>query len=362
MNRIILYYIIKKFLKTFFMLVIGFYCFGIILNLFEELEFFKNTNAKFYLPYTLTLILIPGMTIKLLPFIIFISSMWFMVNIKDNKDLLMLKTFGYSNLKLFNILALISFILGWSIITIFNPLTAKMTQYYEKTKSKYSRDIDHLVFFNRNGLWIKENLIDGKRIITAKELEEKNLINMSIISLSNNNDFKKKIISQKTDISKNNWKLYDVKIFTLNDGVTVVEEYENYEINSLYNYEKITGLFKNFDTMSFLNIVLNYNDLLKQGYSKTFLDNTLNVLLTLPFLLMMMTGLASILTLNSLKKTNNLKYVFLSFLVVIIVFYFKDLSLALGQAGKISLQLSIWSPVIALSLFIFIGILQINEK
>ena len=60
MNRIILYYITKKFLKTFFMLVISFYCFGIILNLFEELEFFKNTNAKFYLPYTLTLILIPN--------------------------------------------------------------------------------------------------------------------------------------------------------------------------------------------------------------------------------------------------------------------------------------------------------------
>ena len=33
-----------------------------------------------------------------------------------------------------------------------------MSKYYEKTKSNYSRDIDHLVTFNKNGLWIKEKL------------------------------------------------------------------------------------------------------------------------------------------------------------------------------------------------------------
>ena len=31
-----------KFLKTFFVFVVVFYCFGVILNLFEEIEFFKN--------------------------------------------------------------------------------------------------------------------------------------------------------------------------------------------------------------------------------------------------------------------------------------------------------------------------------
>ena len=42
---------------------------------------------------------------KILPFIIFISSMWFMMKIRNNKDLLTLKVFGYSNFKIFFILA-----------------------------------------------------------------------------------------------------------------------------------------------------------------------------------------------------------------------------------------------------------------
>ena len=41
-----------------------------------------------------------------------------------------------------------------------------MSKYYEKTKSNYyARDIDHLVTFNKNGLWIKENIVNGTRII-----------------------------------------------------------------------------------------------------------------------------------------------------------------------------------------------------
>ena len=46
-----------------------------------------------------------------------------------------------------------------------------MAKYYEKTKSSYSRDIDHLVTFNKNGLWIKENLDSKQRIISFKKIE-----------------------------------------------------------------------------------------------------------------------------------------------------------------------------------------------
>ena len=101
MNSILLNYILKNFIKTFFIVVLIFYCFGLILNLFEEIEFFKNLNVGVLMPLILTSIFIPSMIIKILPFIIFISSMWFMMKIRNNKDLLTLKVFGYSNFKIF---------------------------------------------------------------------------------------------------------------------------------------------------------------------------------------------------------------------------------------------------------------------
>ena len=125
-----------------------FYCFGLILNLFEEIEFFKNIEVSIFTPLMLTSIFIPSMVIKYSPFIIFLSSMWFMLKIRNNKDLLTLKVFGYSNFKIFLILAITSFVLGWIILIVANPITSSMSKFYEKTKSNYSRDIDHLVTFN----------------------------------------------------------------------------------------------------------------------------------------------------------------------------------------------------------------------
>ena len=74
MNTVILNYILKNFIKKFLIIVGVFYCFGLILNLFEEVEFFKNLDVSIVTPLILTSIYIPSLIIKVLPFIIFISS------------------------------------------------------------------------------------------------------------------------------------------------------------------------------------------------------------------------------------------------------------------------------------------------
>ncbi len=362
MNKIFLNYLLINFLKTFFIFILVFYCFGVILNLFEEIEFFKNIDVSIFIPLMLTSIFIPSMIIKILPFIIFLSSMWFMIKIRNNRDLLTLKVFGYSNLKIFFMLAITSFILGCCVLIFINPLTSSMSKFYEKTKSNYSKDIDHLVTFNKNGLWIKENLDDKQRIITAKKPDGFNLLDVTIFHIDYKSNLIEKITSKKADIKSNLWKLEDAVTFQIRNGVLVRTNEKTLNIDSIYNFEKVNSLFKNFDTMSFLDIIINYKVLLNNGYSKPFLNQSLHTMLSMPFFLFLMTGLAAILTMNTLKKSDNIKYIIVGLLVSVIIFYFKDLSLALGQTNRIPLILSVWAPVIALTLFTLIGVIQINEK
>ena len=81
---------------------------------------------------------------------------------------------------------------------------------------------------------------------------------------------------------------------------------------------------------------------------------------TLPFFLLLMTSLATILSMSTLKKSENVKFLVLGIITSIIIFYL-DLSIALGQTDRIPIILSIWAPF-ALSSLIFVGILQINEN
>ena len=102
--------------------------------------------------------------------------------------------------------------------------------------------------------------------------------------------------------------------------------------------------------------------MLKKGYNEDFLKLNLYSMMTLPFYLFMMTALAAILTLHTMKNSENFKFIIIGLILCIIIYYLKDLSLALGKTDRIPLILSIWTPIIALSFFALIGVIQINEK
>ena len=362
MNNILLNYLLKGFLKTFIKVTLLFYCFGIVLNLFEEIEFFKDSDASIFTPLFLTSLYIPGLLIQLLPFIIFITSLKFLVDIRNNKDLLTLKILGYSNLKIFFVFAFTSFLLGWMILFFMNPITSIMSKYYEKTKGNYSKDIEHLATFNKNGLWIKESIDGGQRIISASSDQKNKLKDLIIFNFDKNYLLKEKIFSETANIKEKNWILENVTVLQLNGSISEKKKLDKIIITSIYDYEKITSLFKNFDTLSFLDLILNYKDFIKKGYNKIFLDQSLHSMLSLPFFLFIMTSLASIMAFGTLKKSNNVKLIIVGIITCVIVFYLKDLSLALGKTNRISLVLATWMPILIIGVFSSIGILQVNEK
>lgn len=362
MNKVLYNYLFLNFLKTFFLIVGIFYGFGIILNLFEEIEFFKNENVSFLTPIILTCIYIPSMMMQLLPFIIFITSMKFIVDIRNNKDLLTIKVFGISNLKIFFLISIISFLIGWIFLFVFNPITSTMLKYYENTKATYSKDIDHLITFNKNGLWIKENMPTGQRIISAKEINKNFLNDVVIHNFDKDYNLTQRLHSKSANINNNNWVLSEVVIFEFNKSLINKINEKEIKINSIYTYEKIINLYKNFDTLSFVDLLGNYRNLINQGYSDIFLKQSLHSMLSMPFFLLTMTSLASILVLGALKRSKNTKFILIGLISCVAIYYLKDLSIALGKTNRIPLTLATWMPIIIVGIFSSIGILQINEK
>ena len=175
-----------------------------------------------------------------------------------------------------------------------------------------------------------------------------------------NYDLVKRIEAKSALIVNNPWLMKDVYIYDVeNSNSSFIE---NYEFTSSNVLEKINSLYKNLNTISFLNLVSNYSKLNKKGYSKKILDEKINRFITLPFFLFLMVVLAAIFTIGTLKDRQNFYYVLISILTCIIVYYFKDLSIALGKTERINLILSIWMPVMAIGLICSIGVIQINEK
>tara|TARA_B110000285_G_C15136869_1_gene627599 strand:+ start:1507 stop:2586 length:1080 start_codon:yes stop_codon:yes gene_type:complete len=359
MNKIINKYLIVKFCKIVFNTVLIFLALGVVLNLFEEIEFFKNLNLFFALPVILSLSYVPTLILELLPFIFFLSSMFYFLHLRSSKDLLSIKVFGYSNIRIILILSFFSFFLGLIFLFTVNPITSTLIKYYETEKARYSRDVDHLISINKNGVWIKEIKDSSYNIINAEKLNNESLEKISIF-MFNNEKLTKRIESESALITNNPWDMKNVYVYDMVENNTTF--FENYMFESDNTSERINSLYKNLNTISFLDLVLNYSNLNQNGYSKKLLNEKINKFISLPVFLFLMVVLAAIFTIGSLKNKQNFYYIIVSILTCVFIYYFKDISFALGQAEKISLFLSIWMPLIVISLFCSIGVIQINEK
>ena len=360
MNKIINRYLIFNFSKVLLNTILIFFALGVVLNLFEELEFFKNLNQSIVLPLILSASFVPTLILELLPFIVFLSAVFYFLALKTNKDLLSIKIFGYSNIKIILILSLFAFLFGSLILVTINPITSSLIKYYEIEKSKYATDVNHLISINKNGLWVKENSPTGYKIINA-DLERNKLENISVYVFNSNGKILKRIEAETANIDNNPWLMKNVIIYNLDNNKETIN-LKSYEFETSNTLVKINSLYSNLNTISFIDLIANYTKLKDKGYTEKLLDEKINKFISLPFFLFLMVILASIFTIGSIDKKQNYYYVVVSILICVIIYYFKDLSIALGQTGKIGLVMSVWMPIILISLCCSIGVIQINEK
>jgi lipopolysaccharide export system permease protein len=360
-NFIINKYLTGEFLKSFLNVLLIFCCAGLVMNLFEEINYFRKYDVGMGLPIQLSLMIIPSVVVNMLPFVLFLSSMWVLVKLKNNRDLLSLRTFGISNVKFIFLFSSIAFIIGVIILIALNPITSITVKYYEDIKGSYDLDKSHLASINANGIWMKEKIGKNINIIRSKALRDNFLIDLSIYKFDENNLLLERIEAKQANIRDTTWLIEDGYTIQLQDK-NIKNDFENLIFYSTFDREKLNSIYSNLDTISFYKLMTESEELIAKGYNSKLLKEKKHFYLSLPFFLVLMVLLSGIFILNSNERRQNIYYVFLSIIICVVIFYFKSFSTALGATEKIPLVLSVWSPVIILFLFCSVGIIQINEK
>ena len=70
-------YLAKVFGKVVINTILIFYCLGFFMNLFEEINFFKDIDIGIYIPLLLSSLITPSLLHNMLPFIVLLSGIWF---------------------------------------------------------------------------------------------------------------------------------------------------------------------------------------------------------------------------------------------------------------------------------------------
>ena len=123
-------HIINNFLKLLLIISSIFFILVLFLNLFEELNFFKDTNQSLYYPLLLNILNAPSILVNIFPFIFLISTQFLLINLIEKNELIILKNFGIDNFRLIGIISLVSFVASLFIIIFFYNFSSKLKHYW----------------------------------------------------------------------------------------------------------------------------------------------------------------------------------------------------------------------------------------
>ncbi|RUA15225.1 MAG: hypothetical protein DSY31_00835, partial [Alphaproteobacteria bacterium] len=136
---------------------LAFLSLGFIINLFEEINFFKDLDVGINLPIILSALFVPSMIYNMFPFVILLSGIWFFLKIRKTDEIIAMKVSGMSNFSVIMVPCIVSMVLGVFFIALINPITSVLVKKYESIRGSYeTQQFEYLATINVNGIWIKE--------------------------------------------------------------------------------------------------------------------------------------------------------------------------------------------------------------
>ena len=352
-------YIIKEFIFLALKISFVFCILGFVMGILEELNFFSEFDVKYYFPIFLFLLNLPSIIYEIFPFIFLISSQLIFLNLLERGELNTFKNHGLTNFKLIKLIALISFLSGLFIITLFYNFSASLQFKYLDIKKKYTNDNKYLATITENGLWIKDENDKIINFINAKNFTLNSLENVDIIQLDKDFNFIKNIKTEKAFIKNNKWILKNSKII---DNSNVIFEEPEIFFYSNFNYEDISGLFSNLTSLTVWKLIELKRDYLSIKYSTTEIDYHFQKIMAYPFLITIISVLSATLMLNIGHQKQKLYLIVFGIMLSVIIYYINFFFGTMGINEKIPLTISVWTPIFILFIISLIGLVRINEK
>ena len=352
-------YISKQFLFTFIKTVFIFITLAFILNIFEEINFFKDLDVSMSVPIFLTFLNIPSIIFEIFPFIFLITTQFFFIKLIEQNENISFKNFGLSNSKVIQLLALLSFLIGVILVTIFYNLSSNLKHSYLNIKNSYAKDNKYLAVITENGIWIKDAKEGITSIINAEDLKGNFLNNVDIVQFDEDFNFIQNVSAEKINIKNKSWKSESVLI---NNEQESNKRINNYELNTNIDFRDINSLFSNLNSLSIfeLNDLKNkYKDI---NYSSIEVDSAIQKIISFPFYLMLMTILSSTIMMNIKQNKTKVFHLIFGILISVIVYYLSFFFEELGKNEQVPVAVSIWIPLLMISIISMINLVRINEK
>ena len=356
--KVYIKFIIISFLKSFLYVSMIFFSLVLILNTLTEVEFFKNIDVKPYFPIYISLLNSPDLLFEMFPFIFLVSTQAFFIKMFNDNQIQIFKYSGLRNSKILGIISFTSLIIGTLIVVLFYSLSSNLKNIYLKEKNKYTIDDKYLAVVTKNGLWIKDEYENKSIIVHATEISNNLLLDAFITQYNDKYEVIRHIQSDKINIEKSDWLIFDAKVYENN----LIKKVDLLKIYSNFDYKKIQSLYSDLSALSIIELYSLRNNYKLLNYSTTEVNLQIQKLISYPAYLFLMTILSSIIMFNTKNFTSVALKISIGLFLSVIIYYINNFFSVMGKTEKLSITFSIWMPLLFLLIINVLMTYKINEK
>ena len=336
-------YISKKFLIGISVCYLSMSAIIFLADLVEHTRRVGSKEVDFSVLLTMTSLHFLPLNYEVLPFIVLFGSFGAFHYLNRHSELVVVRSAGYSIWQTLFFPLVISGLLGVFFIGFLNPLSSSFSKKYEEMEYRYLKGSTKMLSISIEGMWFRQADALGQSVIHAQEVttEGKHLKKVIIFKYDSENQFSERLDAEEAKLMNNYWQLDHVLKTNLENKR---EYYDNLKYPTKLTHEDIKESFSSPKTMSFWDLPKFIRILEDSGFKALEHKLYFHELLTLPLILCSMVIVAAVCT-GNLKHTSRTSFAITGCVIVgFLVFFFLDLSEALGASGTIPPLFAAWAP------------------
>ncbi|GAA0543054.1 lipopolysaccharide export system permease protein [Rhizomicrobium palustre] len=324
----------------------GFLLLAFSIDMVNLLNRTSENNVSTSLIAAMALLHLPVLGIKMLPFAVLLGGVFCFVRLSRNQELVATRAAGVSAWDFLLPPLAVAVALGVAVVLAATPVSSVMLNQFAALEAKYVKGQASQLSVSANGLWLRQGTKQAQSVIHALSVSDQgvHLEDVIVFNYGAKDHLEGRIDAKSAQLGNGAWMLKDAWV-SGPDGIP--KHYDLYPQKTTLTPTQIQESFASPDTLSFWALPQFIQAAENAGFSAIRYRLYLYSLLTLPVLLAAMVFMAASFSLKLSRAGGLGRVVLISALSGFGVYFFTDLTRALGQTAILPAWLAATAPALA---------------
>jgi lipopolysaccharide export system permease protein len=354
-------YVARQLLLWLAIMFLGIACMMFLLDVVEQLrKAAGKPDVTMGVVIQLSLLQLPFLLQKTLPFIILFGSMMAFWRLSRSNELVIARAAGVSAWQFLLPGILLGALVGGMQTMVLNPLAASMLARFEAMDAQYMKRSTSRLSVSPTGVWLRQGSNGGQTVINARRIaaDGAELLTVIFFTFKHPDRFVSRIDAESARLEDGYWLIRDAVLSSRDETGRHVP---SYRMATDLTLDKIQNSFASPETMSFWDIPDFLETLKTAGFTGHRHRLYWHTLLATPLMMAAMVLFAAVFTLKIGSRTSATRTIGAGAICSFLLYFASDIIYAMGLSGSIPAILSAWSPAALASLLALAMVFHLED-